>query len=211
MNTKAFMTLLITVLILGAALGGAFAGGIALGKSQEDGETESTPTAPQSGATGQEIQGESGVPSLDQIRQRIQSGEITQEELAELREQFQGQGGAAGGGGGFAGGGGAFGGRGFGGGGGLVGTIEKIEGNVLTVNTQQGPLLATIGADSTIRMFSEGTLADLLTGTRVTVTGQRGEDGTVQATLVLITPEGAEGFFGGGLGDGGGQRRGGGS
>ena len=150
MNTKAFMALVLAVLLLGGVLGGVFAGGIALGKSQGNGETEITvlPTTPQ--GAGQQSQGDSGFPSLDQLRQRLQSGEITQEELAELRQQFQSQGGQAAGGG--------FGGRGFGGGGGLVGTIEKIEGNVLTANTQQGPLIATIGPDSTIQMFAEGAL-----------------------------------------------------
>ena len=202
MSTKAFMTLLITVLLLGAVLGGAFAGGIALGKSQGDGETQNTvlPTTPQ--GSGQQAQSDTGVQSLDQLRQRLQSGEITQEELAELRQQFQGQGGPAGGG--FAGGGGLFGGRG-GGGGGLVGIIENVEGNVLTVNTQQEPLLATIGTDSTIQVFAEGTLADLQAGSRVTIIGQLGEDGTVNAISITINPEGASGFPTGGFGTSGQQ------
>ncbi len=83
----------------------------------------------------------------------------------------------------------------FAGGGGLSGTIEEIQGNMLIVNTPQGSLQATIGADTTIQMFAEGTLADLQTGLRVTVIGERGEDGTVQASSILLTPEGAGDFF----------------
>ena len=88
-------------------------------------------------------------------------------------------------------------GQGFAGRGGLTGTIEEIEGNTVTVNTAQGPLQATVGEETTIQMFTEGTLADLQTGLRVTVIGQRGEDGAVEATSIVVTPEGADGFFGG--------------
>ena len=83
---------------------------------------------------------------------------------------------------------------------GIVGTIKKVEGNVLTVNTQRGPLAATIGTDSTIQKLAEGTLADLQTGAGVTVIGQPGEDGTVEAVSIIITPEGTLGFPTGGLG-----------
>ena len=139
---------------------------------------------------------------FDQFRQQFQSGDLSQEDLDELRQQFQDQFGQGGfGGGGFAGGG--FGGRGGGFGGGtdggigLMGTLETIEGNTVTVNTSQGPLQATITPDTTIQVFTEGTLADLQTGMRVTVVGGREEDGTVRASSFFITPEGA-GFFGGG-------------
>ncbi|MBI2865970.1 MAG: hypothetical protein HYX99_01240, partial [Chloroflexi bacterium] len=40
---------------------------------------------------------------------------------------------------------------------------------------------------------------DLTVGLRVTVTGQRGEDGTVIARSILVTPEGSDSLFGGGL------------
>ena len=137
---------------------------------------------------------------LSELRRRFQSGEVTQEELVQLRERFGGRGGA----GGF-GGDGASDGRGFGGGGsdlrggfdggeGLAGTIENIEGNTITINTTRGPLEATMGADTAIPMFVEGTLADLSTGLLVTVIGQRAEDGTVAAASIVIAPEGLEGL-----------------
>ena len=181
MNTKAFMLLLVGVLVLGGSIGGAFAGGIALGKSQGETQAQTTPpTQPGSQSSQQQF---------DELRQQMQSGQLSQEQLDQFRQQMQGQLGQGAGGMGFAG-------RG-----GLTGTIEKIEGSTLTVNTAQGPLQATIGADTTIQMFSQGALADLETGIQVTVTGQRAEDGTVEATSVLIAPEGVGGlpgtFFGG--------------
>ena len=82
-------------------------------------------------------------------------------------------------------------------GGGLTGTIEEVQGNTVTVNTPQGPLQASIGTDTVIQLFANGTLADLLVGMRVTVIGQPGADGTVQATSIVLIPEGSTGFLGG--------------
>ena len=65
----------------------------------------------------------------------------------------------------------------------------------MTINTPLGPLLATVAEETTIQMFATGTVADLLTGVRVTVTGLRGEAGTVEARSILILPEGDGGFF----------------
>ena len=112
---------------------------------------------------------------LADLRQRIQSGEVTQEELAELRQRFQGAGGD---------------GTGFFGGAGLTGTVQSVQGNVVTVETSQGPSQATVGADTNIQKTDRGTLEDLVIGVRVTVVGQRGADGTFQADSISILPEG---------------------
>ena len=165
MNTKVFTLLLLSFLVLGGSLGGAFAGGMALGKSQ--GENATTNGLP--------VQPTS---SLSQSSLERSS----QVELGQFRQRFQGQVSPDGG-------------QGFAGRGGLTGTIENIEGDTITVNTSRGPLQAIIGADTIIQMFAEGTLADLQTGQRVTVTGQPDEDGTVQAGSILLMPEGAGGFF----------------
>ena len=191
MKPKVFVMFLIVGLILGGGLGGAFVGGVALGKNGEAEAPQTSLPGTSLPARGQQAQGQPDQGQLGQLRERIQSGEITQEELAQLREQFQGQGGP-GGQGGFAGG-------GFAGRGGLNGTVEGIEGNTLTVNTPQGPLQATIGADTTIQVFAEGSVADLQTGVRVIVAGQPGEDGSLQPETIIIVPEGLEGFLGGGL------------
>jgi len=77
----------------------------------------------------------------------------------------------------------------------LTGLIEKVDGNTVTVNTSQGPLSATFGVDTAIRRFAEGTPSDLQPGTRVTLVGQPGLDGIVEARSVLLNPEDAYGFF----------------
>ena len=79
--------------------------------------------------------------------------------------------------------------------GGLTGVIEKVNGNIVTLKTSQGPLSATLGVDTTIRRFAEGTPSDLQPGMRVTLVGQPGVDGTVEARSVLLNPEDAYGFF----------------
>ena len=177
MNTKPFLLFLVVVLVLGGTLGGAFVGGVAVGKSQGEDE-EATPIGRSALSPSTSGQGF--------------NGEITPDQLSQLRQQL----GRDGGGfriGGF-GGGGRPGGRS-----GLTGPIESIEGNTVTIDTPQGSLQATIGADTTIQIFAQGTLEDLQAGLRVTVVGAPGEDGTVQASSILITPEGNDGSFGGGL------------
>ena len=187
MTTKSFMLLIAVVAALGVSIGGAFVGGIALGKSQDAEASQVAAVAPDPSGGSQRPNGEGGQSaSLAQIRQRVQSGDATPEELAELRQQFQG--------GGFGGGG--FRGGSFGGG--LTGTIDAVDGNVITVNTPQGPLEATVTDETTIQTFSVGTVEDLLQGVRVTVIGQR-EGGTVEASSILVLPDDGQGFFGGGF------------
>ena len=175
----------------GEAGGGAFGGGCFFG-----------------GADGDQFNPE----DFAQLREQFQSGEIDPETLEQLQQQLRDRFGQGFGGLDFDGQG--FGGRGFGGQGftgqgfrdqnTLTGAIEGIEGNTVTVNTSQGPLQVTVGDDTIIQRFAEATSTDLQEGKQITVFGQSGEDGTVEATFILITPEGAGGFFGGGLfgGDG---------
>ncbi len=173
MNPKAFVLLVVAVLVLGGGLGGAFAGGVAVGKGQnEEAPTNSLPQTPS-----------------NQTQTQFDPSQLNQEELDQLREQFQGQ--RPG-----------FGGTGFGGRAGRSGTIDGVEGNVVTVNTSQGPLVATVGEDTTIQMTVPGSLEDLEPSVQVTVIGERGEDGTVQVVTIVILPEGG-GLFGGGQFGGG--------
>ncbi len=178
MKTKAFMLLLVGVLMLGGGIGGAFASGMAIGKSQGKDAAQKTLAPLSPSGSGQQTQ-----------------GQLTEEQLQQFRQQFQGQSGQTG----------QDGAQVIPGRGGLTGTVEKIEGNTLTVNTAQGPLQATIGADTTIQMSVQGTAQDLKTGLRVTVVGQRGQDGNVAATSIIITPAGVDGLFGGGSNPGGSQ------
>ena len=195
MSTKGFMALIAGALLFGGSIGGAFFGGLALGKSDEAEAVEAAPT--QSAATGQL--------SLAQLQEQLGSGQLTQEDLAQLRQQFGGQT-RQGGTGSFRGG---FGGGGFAGGfagAGLTGAIESIQDGTLTVNTAQGPLQASIGPDTVIRTLAEISPDDLTTGMQVTITGERGEDGIIRAVSITLVPEG-EAFPLGGFGG----RRGGGS
>ena len=71
--------------------------------------------------------------------------------------------------------------------------------------------MAAVGDDTTIQMTAEVPLTELTAGMRVTMGGERGEDGTFQASNVFVVPEGASaGPFGrfpggrGGFGGGGG-------
>ena len=181
MNTKAFLGLLVAVLVLGGGIGGVLVIVAALGDSQEEEMSSTIRPAPLAPSVNQASQGgfdisEEGQPSL-----QLQPDESDQDTVSQL------DGGA--GVEGFAGG-GVIGGRG-----GLVGSIED---NTITVNTLQGATLqATYGAETTVQMFTEVTLADLEIGMQVIVNGERGEDGTLQAQSVVITPEGAGGFLGG--------------
>ena len=107
---RPYIVLLIGVAIWGASLGLAFIGGVAVGGTQSDepsAETVAFPV-PASGA------GQIDQDQLQALRQRIQSGEATQEEIDQLRQQFRGAGGGQGGPGGGRGGRGQFGGGGGG-------------------------------------------------------------------------------------------------
>ncbi len=177
MQTKPFVLLLVGVLVLGGSLIGAFAGGVAVGKGRVE---ESAQTVLQSAQA-------TPTPEI------LSEGEISEEQLEQIRQRFQdarlGDGGA-----GFGGGGAGFEGRG-----GLSGTIEGIEGDTVTVITSQGPQRATVGEDTVIQVSAQGTLGDLSAGATVTVIGPTGENGTVEAQTIIIVPEGGAGLFGGGF------------
>ena len=156
-----------------------------MGESQEE-TAQSSQVATTLPAPGQASPDQTDGLSFAQIQQQPQSGELSQDELAQFRQQVQGRFGQDGGG--------------FGGGGGLVGTLESVEGDTISLSTPQGTLKATVGGETVIRQTAQIGLEDLLEGMRLTVVGERGEDGTVEARTVIVIPEGSEGFGGGGIG-----------
>jgi hypothetical protein len=196
--TKPFMLMLAVVLALGISIGGAFAGGVALGKSQGEEAGSAGPAAqPASNARLQPEQGQFSQGDLTELRQRFQSGEISPQDLDQLRQRFQSgeinpgdldrvrqQ---------FAG----RSGQGFPGRGGVAGTVEKVEGDTVTVDTSEGPLLVRVGEDTVIQKSAAGTLEDLQTGVRVAVIGEPEEGGGVAARFVVLIPEGGAGLLGG--------------
>ena len=106
MNNKLFVGLLIAILVVGAGVGGAFAGGVAYERGQDDTLPVVTTSALPSPSGTQSDSTSAGDIDVTNIRERIQSGDITTEEIQQIRQQFrerfQGQGGG-GRGGGFAG------------------------------------------------------------------------------------------------------------
>ena len=68
----------------------------------------------------------------------------------------------------------------------MFGTVESLNGADLSINTPIGPLQVTVGEDTSITSISEteGTLEDLAEGLRLTLTGERNEDGLLEATSV---------------------------
>ena len=181
MSTKGFIMLVVGVLAFGAGLGGSFLAGTIVGSGTEEGAAvEASPLS-------------SASETFAQIREQLQSGQASQEDLAALRQQFQGQAGA----GGFTRGraGGGFGGP-SGTGGTLFGVVSSIEGNVVTLDTPQGQLQVTVGSDTTITQTVEAAIADLSEGMQLTVGGERAEDGDVDATFIRVVPVGNGGFGG---------------
>ena len=244
--TKSFLLFLALFVVLGTSIGGSFAGGVAFGRSQDNEASTSAPNLASSGNFGQQLPGgaaqgfsagDSRPEDLAQLRQRIQSGDFSPEDLAQLRQRFQsgdvspedlvqirertGSGDANPEdlaqlrqqfGGRFGGGPGA----GFGGG--VTGTVDTVDGNLVTVDTADGPRTVTIGEETVIQKSITGTIEDLQQGVRIAAFGSLGDEEGGEARLVVLIPEGGGGpfgdalFFGGRQGqDGGpggfGQRR----
>ncbi len=212
MKNNVFIVLVIALLVWGGTVGAAFAGGMTVGKSRAEASPSAPvilaqPTATPTAAPTQAPLGPAGQGQFNQLRQQLLDGQdqgtpLTQEQLDQLRQQFQNRQGQGGQGGAGAQG-GALGGQAFAGRGGLQGTVEKIEGNTLTINTPQGSLQAKITATTQIEAVTTGKVSDIAVGTRITVTGQRAADGTTEAATVLIVPEGFTGGLGGLLGGAG--------
>ena len=179
MSTKGFISLLVGVLVLGAVFAGAFVGGMLVGKNQEAEAAQNVVPAPQPPSVQAQPAGQSDGGALSRLREQFRSGDLSREELAELRQQFQGRAGPGGGGSGIGDRAGVAGQRG------LTGIIDKVDGNTVTVDTPQGPLQAMLSADTTIQKTVQVEIGELTVGTRVTISGARGEDGTFQAASGL--------------------------
>ena len=113
---------------------------------------------------------------------------------------FGGGQGAQGGPGGLGGGQGGQAGLGEGGVRPLIGTITDIGDGDFTLETQQGPLPISINDETVIIETRQGSVADLETGMQVTMVGPADEEGTIDARVVNVIPEGIEDFRGFGSG-----------
>ena len=130
---------------------------------------------------------------LQQLRQRLQSGELSAEEQQEAIQRLRAQfGGGQGGQGGFGGGGGTQ----------AVGSIESISGSTIAVTTELATISANVGENVNIRITSILEPTALTEGTQLIVVSERVEGSTL-ARVITVVPEGQGGF--GRRGAGGGQ------
>jgi hypothetical protein len=69
-----------------------------------------------------------------------------------------------------------------------MGTVENVEGNIVTLNTRTGTtVLVDIGNSTSIQKMSEGSLADISPGVNITVSGSKNADGSIEARNITIT------------------------
>jgi hypothetical protein len=81
-----------------------------------------------------------------------------------------------------------------------LGTVEKVEGNIVTLNTRTGTtVLVDIGNSTSIQKISEGSLADISLGENIAVSGNTNADGSIEARSITITSGFTLPSFGGGV------------
>ena len=69
-----------------------------------------------------------------------------------------------------------------------VGTVEKVEGSVITLKTTTGTVVTVnIGNSTSIQKMAAGSLADISTGEVITVSGNKSADGSIEARRITIT------------------------
>ena len=200
MSGKAFFFLVLAALALGVLAGGAMIAVLA----PDDSDTQDMSDIVAIPGPGRAGGPQGAAPSesdLQALAQRVRSGEIDPQEMAALRQRLQGQAGGIGGDP-PAGDGGAL--RTPGLGGGLVGVIDSLEDGAIVLSGPQSSLEATVGEDTTITIFSQGTLEDLEAGQQVMIVGEPNEDGSFTAVSVIVIPEGMAMPFGAGRGGFGG-------
>jgi hypothetical protein len=73
---------------------------------------------------------------------------------------------------------------------GTMGTLAKIDGNILTLTTSQGTATVNVGPDTTIQETVAGTISDLQEGQSLSVIGSRDANGNISANSIRIQPPG---------------------
>ena len=190
MNTKGFLLLVVTVVVIGGSIGGAFSGGLALGRTQTDNLTPETALLQQFGGG----QFPSGSSSGGPLAEGRLGGIATGGQVFRSEGESRVSGDAP---------------TGFGDRSGfdpsafsrsiVSGTVGAVDGNVLTVTTDSGETKVNLGDESTIQLFESGTPSDLSTGDRVLViaSGANEIGDPVDAASVIVNPPEGTGIFGG--------------
>ena len=173
MTNRAFFLLAVLAVVIGGALGGILL--VVLDDTDEDPTPIASIAGPGGAGDGPDFE------RLTELTGRVESGDFDPEDLEELAAQFPG---AVSGGAPLSGADGPS----------MIGTVQGLDGNSLVLNTPVGPLEATVGDDTSILSISEagGTLEDLTSGLRVTITGERNEEGLLEATAVRVVPDGLQ-------------------
>ncbi len=127
---------------------------------------------------------------IQQLRQQMQSGQLSEEEVQQaiqrLRAQFGGgQGGPFGGDAGSV----------------AVGPIESVVEDTITVKTELASVTASVGEDTNVRITSILDPSTLNDGSQVMVISERVEGSTL-ARVITIVPEGQDAFGSGQAGRG---------
>jgi hypothetical protein len=73
--------------------------------------------------------------------------------------------------------------------GGAIGVIEKVEGNTLTLRTQQGTTTVTLAPDTVVQQTTAAQVTDLKQGQTVTVAGTPDAEGKIAARTVTISAQ----------------------
>ena len=138
---------------------------------------------------------------LQQLRQKLQSGELSEGETAEAVQRLRAQFGGGQGGGGFGGRGGSQ----------TVGNIETIEGGAIAIATEVATVTARVGEDTNISITSILEPTALTDAAQVMVVSERVEGSNLARAITIITEaQGGLGLgrFGGGQGGAAGFGRG---
>lgn len=158
-------------------------------------QAEPQPTSPPAVAQAQATQGVNAASGeqepiseaeIQELRQRLQSGELTEEEARQAFQRLRAQFGE---------------GRGGPGGSQIAGSIESIEESAFTVATDLASIPVSVGADTIFRVTSVLEPTALTDDAQVMVASER-QEGKTLARAVTVIPEGQTQFRGrqGGLG-----------
>ena len=86
---KSFVILLVIAAIWGVSLGVVFIAGLTIGKTQSDVETLTVPASLQTSPAQADEIAQFGQGQREDLRRRIESGDISQEDLDRFRQQFR--------------------------------------------------------------------------------------------------------------------------
>ena len=78
---------------------------------------------------------------------------------------------------------------------GVNGTLASINGNTLTLTTSQGQVIVNVDSGTIIERTVNGTLSNLSQGEFVTIVGTTDSSGNINATSIMVRPQGQGGQF----------------